>query len=228
MSERWPSLDQPRIRAQCVQVYPAPGVPHSYRCDCDSDGVSPSTEPPIVNDGGIADPSVVEAATCDQALQVSCGLSGRYIGFCERHSSWSGEKLVCFEQPGQGFLCHCPNLDEPVLHDDPDCEGALRRACASDCETAAGRCTAGDKSRYTCQCAIGIGGEVEDAPLCEDALHWWCDPACENPRGACYWQPDGTRIVCQCAGDPELHITAPDPNVRGDECHTPLERICGK
>lgn len=232
-AERWVDDDTAPIEAACTQVLGVSDGQHTtYRCNCDVANCPPlfpldAPSPPDAGTGCHGDIEIDSGpGHCGMALEALCGLTPGQHGFCEQRSAWKSERLLCVGQADGTHLCQCPNLPEPVRAETDDCELALVTACSGDCETDAGHCAVMGKNHYACDCAVGLAGEVE-APLCEDALHWWCDPACENGRGACYWQPDGQRIACLCQGDPQLHITSPDPNEQGDECEGPLLRACG-
>ncbi|HMI92994.1 MAG TPA: hypothetical protein VK509_16595 [Polyangiales bacterium] len=134
--------------------------------------------------------------------------------------------LPCFAQPEGGHVCDCPNHDEPVVTWEQDCDWAVVRACASDCESAAGRCTFDGQRKYQCECAFGLSvtRPAFYDPLCEDTLKQVCEPACASDRGECFGE--NWSYACRCAGDPELHFTTPvNGYVYG--CDEQLAQHCG-
>lgn len=188
----------------------------------------------------------VPADSCAAAIQSECGgeedsgveLS---ISSCEAHSSLG--QVACFERPEGGYACDCPNKNESVASEEPDCDAALVRACASDCESTAGRCTFDPEAQingdgtlalevYRCECANGLS-VIRRAwwsidPLCEDALHDACEPACENDRGACYGDPSRWSFTCFCDGDSERHTTPrAKPGDTNLGCYGQLTQFCG-
>ena len=174
------------------------------------------------------EPCLIEtpATECSDALRDVCGRAPGLHGFCDAPTLDTESGIVCFTQPDGTHRCSCPGTDVLVDLAETNCNLALRAACRTECESEAGHCEPSGNG-YQCDCAVGLS-ETSQAYLCQDALRHLCEPSCENDAGACYWHSGGERISCRCEGDAELTTTDRDPNGRGDECLTPLARLCGE
>lgn len=242
---RWTDLSSRAVTAICAR-YDGAGHGH-YHCSCNGECSSQSpvfSEIPNADlDGGGDDcPIAVATNTCAAALEQGCGMKPGNEGFCRTAD------ITCFDQPDGSYRCHCPGSDEPVTRTDKTCDEALRHACVSDCESAAGSCTAGD-DEYACTCArvsrTPIGFTATQ--LCPSVLASLCEPACANARGECFWRQSpynagalpgpefgGATLLCYCGDDPEPHTTTTpgrnsgEPLFNGSElCLEGLARACG-
>lgn len=235
LSEAWSGPNEPRRKARCQMPLGSRTV---VRCTCDVEvcrvDARGDPDPTCAIDVDIAD------SRCDVALASTCDAPTPQVGFCEVSGLAAESRATCWTQADGSHLCQCPGRAPLVPSPQTDCALALYSACASDCESQAGRCehvrpedgVVDGLSQYRCSCERGVAG-MSPAYFCEDALRRHCSPECEDERGACWKIPDATGLVntadCLCKGSSSfVHLREGQWDEQGEACRAPLAKVCGE
>jgi hypothetical protein len=152
--ESWPGPDVRRVVAQCTQS--SPGI---YQCSCDDYACGGPSGIPIVpeDDAGVPIPLApwktrmaeeedagtwssksnegcrrpFAAASCEEAMEMECGLHTGENGFCRVMSVPLQKFAACFGRHEGGYTCDCPNMDQLVIREESSCQDALAHACGA-------------------------------------------------------------------------------------------------
>ena len=164
----------------------------------------------------------VDAASCDEALQETCGVAPG-----DNHCDSSGIGICWTPDGGEDWACRCEGGDADLEPVSGTCWEALFGGCSDGCDVAGeGGCVPNlETGVFDCECEDGRVGTSDDVD-CERAVHALCAPACTSDQGVCFVGDDFVSFDCRCTGEADYVNLRYDDLGHDDPCGT-LESVCG-